>query len=351
MRDHGEGCSSPRGLRSSAEIGKTCDTLTNAQNQTYLWVVVMLDLIESELYAAESLDAVLNALPRSVEQAYEKILSRCKDENMLRAEKLLHIVVGAVRPLTLAEMNVALAIEIDSIMTTDLRVCKPEMVGSVIKDLCGLFVTVTQDKVYLLHQTAREFLISTLGPIHHPKDISRPSEKTWRASLNPLKSHFILATSCINYLNLPEFEAVHWVEDEKVDYQIPESFMKEWTYHIYRSSECINEYPFVKYSAEHWVNHFRSCSHEGRKILLSSAMEIFRSGSFRLGTWLLAYQVTQKEYPQNWKMATSRYMKTLKLKGLIVAAYFGLAEVVELILSKKLDPINSRDNVGRTALI
>jgi hypothetical protein len=56
-------------------------------------------------------------LPKSVDEAYERILSKSHDFE--EAKRLLHIVVAAARPLTLTEMNLALALrEITSRMAT-----------------------------------------------------------------------------------------------------------------------------------------------------------------------------------------------------------------------------------------
>ena len=102
------------------------DAPINARNQTYLWVVVALDLIEHELPVSENVESIIKDLPESVEHAYEKILSRCKDKDRPKAEKLLHIVIGAIRPVTLTEMNIALAVEDSSTTAVALKLYKPK---------------------------------------------------------------------------------------------------------------------------------------------------------------------------------------------------------------------------------
>ena len=53
-------------------------------------------------------------------------------------------------------------------------------------DLCGLFVKIIDQKVYLIHQTAREFLVSQ-GQLL----------AKWKHAFDPVQSELVLATSCI----------------------------------------------------------------------------------------------------------------------------------------------------------
>ena len=55
------------------------------------------------------IDIVISTLPKSVNQAYEKILNRSKEKD--KVWKILLIILAANRPLTLKEINVAVNIE------------------------------------------------------------------------------------------------------------------------------------------------------------------------------------------------------------------------------------------------
>lgn len=95
------------------------------------------------------LKGIINTLPATVEQAYEAILSKAKDQK--RAKKLLHIIVVAKRPLTLKEMNIALAIEDHHRSFSDLDLENEARFATTIRNLCGLFVNVIDQKVYLIY--------------------------------------------------------------------------------------------------------------------------------------------------------------------------------------------------------
>jgi hypothetical protein len=88
------------------------EELTKVPNRTYLWVHLVFEIIQENIdISKESLRAQIRKLPKTVEAAYDKILSRSRDP--AKAKRLLHIVVAAARPLSLEEMALALAIRKD----------------------------------------------------------------------------------------------------------------------------------------------------------------------------------------------------------------------------------------------
>ncbi|KAI6773002.1 hypothetical protein HG530_003960 [Fusarium avenaceum] len=77
--------------------------LFNVQHRTYLWVHLTLDIIDRELdINATTLDNITSRLPQTVEEAYDKIMSRSR--NAIKATKMLHLILAARRPLTLTEI-------------------------------------------------------------------------------------------------------------------------------------------------------------------------------------------------------------------------------------------------------
>ena len=85
--------------------------LLQTENRTYLWLYLTLDGVENQfgLATPKRMRDFIDALPRTVNQAYGKLLDRSPQPG--QARKLLHIVLAAVRPLTLRELNMALNIE------------------------------------------------------------------------------------------------------------------------------------------------------------------------------------------------------------------------------------------------
>ncbi|KIH90029.1 hypothetical protein SPBR_00342 [Sporothrix brasiliensis 5110] len=131
--------------------------LQKFDNRTYLWVHLTLDVIKAQFDEEMDLATIASSLPPSVDAAYERMLSSSPDKE--KAKRLLHFLVAALRPLTVEELNFALAL-LPHHRNYDEVVMIPEArFRERIRELCGLLVTVIDSKVYLLHQTVKEFLV------------------------------------------------------------------------------------------------------------------------------------------------------------------------------------------------
>ncbi|KAM0804500.1 hypothetical protein BDR22DRAFT_878960 [Usnea florida] len=145
--------------------------LKRFQNRTYLWLHLTLDVIENTLESTTyDLEKLINRLPRRVEDAYEGILRRLSASGHVEdARSLLHIVVAALRPLTLGEIQIALAVNkklergehCESY--NDLVLQSEDGFRVKLRNLCGLFLSIVDSKVYLIHQTAKEEIVRLLA--------------------------------------------------------------------------------------------------------------------------------------------------------------------------------------------
>ncbi|KAF2179624.1 hypothetical protein K469DRAFT_730556 [Zopfia rhizophila CBS 207.26] len=116
--------------------------LLSMTHRTYLWAMLIFKMIRDELDPTEDrLKEIIKNLPQT-------------------KKKLLHIIVAATRLLTLTETNIALAIEDYYQSYEDLCLSNHARFDSTVRNLCGLFVNVIDQKVYLIHQTAKEFLVA-----------------------------------------------------------------------------------------------------------------------------------------------------------------------------------------------
>lgn len=196
------------------------DTLST----TYLWV----DLIYEELRNEDNLRLpkkewleLAGSFPLTVDAIYNKILSDAKDPNETRT--LLHIILVAKRPLTWREMDVALEVQrrpgckyLDDLsLENDEEGFKRRFRASV-----GFFVTIHDEKLYLIHQTARQFLlkpdpapgltwlakvyITLFGPWKWILDdlIAMFIGRTWKHSVKLALANRTLAEICVTYLSL-----------------------------------------------------------------------------------------------------------------------------------------------------
>lgn len=175
------------------------EMLSKYPQRTYLWLKLIFEIIVKELGAGhESLETIINTLPKDIEDAYEALLEKPVDKK--QAREILQIVVSAARPLELKEMYVALEGK-----TCDKRLGedgKKKRFAEKIKYSCGLFVDIIDQRIYLIHHTAKEFLLSKGDP---GTQSATSNAGKWRHSLDPIKAELSLTETCVYYLStLPD---------------------------------------------------------------------------------------------------------------------------------------------------
>ncbi|EMR89719.1 putative ankyrin repeat protein [Botrytis cinerea BcDW1] len=213
--------------------------LRGMEHRTYLWLHLIMDVIRKRIESSgesRKIDKSLQSLPKTVEKIYEEILD--KSPYRSETEKLLHIIVGAERPLSTDEINVAMNIKIcyDGTQSfDDIHLEKSHRYPRMLRNLCGLFIQFVDSKVYLIHQTAKEFLVATESGLKSPGK--------WRYCLEPQESHKILAQICISYLYLSDFSA---------------SSNSDLPKREHGSSSAKNApYDLINYWGKNWLSHYR----------------------------------------------------------------------------------------------
>jgi len=325
--------------------------LTSMPHRTYLWLHLIVEAIilrQDHLSAGvtkKNLEAVVDSIPGTVDDAYTTILE--KSPNKPLAKKLLHIVVAARRPLTLGEMNIAMNVG-DEIRSYDgLGLESEDRFRITIRNLCGLFVSVIDSKIFLLHQTAKEFLITKSNAAASHTDV-QPQLGFWKHSLEPEKSDSILAEACISYLLFLVFEEAPLIvykeneEDENEEDENEEDENEEDENEEDENEEnervmrYCEEHKFLHYSSLYWVTHFREavCIDEA---LPNMALDICGTGTKRLQTWFTVFRASQYR---------SSYFG---MTDLMVTSHFGLVLLVQLLLDKGADQSNTAEQ-GWTAL-
>ena len=199
-----------------------CDlqkSLSEIPHRTYLWLRLIFNDLEQKVVPTKSdISEIARDIPKTVDEAYTDILNKSRDEGMAR--RLLHIVLAAVRPLTLQEMNVAILMDDRTESYQDLYFWPLDLAKDRIKNYCGLFLSVVDSKVYLIHQTAREFVVG--GEDFRSSSVLQASfSADWKRSFHTAQSNLLLAEICILYLQLRELEddksTPFHTENEQVD--------------------------------------------------------------------------------------------------------------------------------------
>ena len=314
----------PQNVQDSLET-----TLKQMHHRTYLWLYLVIEEIRASLKRTpKAYDRILNTIPSTVEEAYEKILNN--SVNKQETEYLLHIIVAASRPLTLREMDVAFSIATqegcNSYAELDLD---KENTETRIRNLCGLFVYVADSRIYLIHQTAKEFLVRT-------KAESPTTSNSWRHSIDESVSEMTMSRICIQYLLFTDFDRSSSSEDvdEKDEWE-------DISDDEYESTAAINaEYEFMGYATVNWPAHFREVRIDQRNPLVLSAQKLHDADTGRVEIW----------FPSYWKHENIFNYERLGFSSIHYAALCGHEAVVALLLQTGgVDP-DSKDKRGRAPL-
>lgn len=221
-------------------------TLKKKSEGTYLWVsFVIKDLRKVEVSEVEE---SLDQLPQGLYPLYERILEQVDSVHRSLTLDILRWCMFAVRPLTISELASALKIK-----PTDFLDREAVFRGKL--TYCGHFLSISHGIIWLVHQSAHDFLT---------RKISNHGKIPWFSMSSVELEHSKLASACIAH-----FHDVH-LEDEAIF----ESNHKEDTQ---------LQYPFFHYARHRWYEHFNHSGQCAIKILDEHSQ--FFSNSSILTKW------------------------------------------------------------------
>jgi hypothetical protein len=175
----------------------------------------------------------------------------------------------------------------------------PNGLDKKIRQLCGLFVFIKESKIYLIHQTAREFLVNKhdgFGNFH------------WH--LEQYKTDIQMTEICVKYLLMRDL--------------------------VTNSGESVRS--LLDYSAQNWADHFRDVASPEDEIV-NSVWELYDVRTERFRLW----------FPKFWTTAMPYHQET-KMKGLHLAAFNGHPGILCRLDVNKTGAVDRVDGSGTTAL-
>ena len=244
----------------------------------------------------------------------------------------------------------------------------------IIKNTCGLFLTVVNSEVYLIHQTAKKFLVAK-SDNHVPTILQTPSPHGWKHSFGLAQSNLELAKICIWFLHFQEFEVNDLrsyyasiivgksnVDSEPYDNHQPDSERSSAVYHTLQIDSGLdseyakeklfkktintlsNMHSFYKYAASNWPSHLSNASSLPDASLLDFvAHEMCDLSSQAFRSWCCS---VDREIPIIYSY---HYRHVTDATNLLGGVCLGLVQVVELLLEEDFDP-NFQDYCGCTPL-
>ncbi|KAK4182454.1 hypothetical protein QBC35DRAFT_457281 [Podospora australis] len=261
--------------------------------RTYLYVKLLFDCLEMKI--RDGVPRVprgwvdsFKSLPATVTDAYLKFLGRVQESHRDDVRRMLHMVVAAVRPLAVREINIALNIRDCSRGSVyGMGLQNEDCFRDWILDACKGFLDVYNGRVYFIHQTAKEFLLADQGD----HEIVKPA---WLGDFTMQSCHKTLAESSVMYLTLP-FRTLARLNDgsnsnDHEQEKVKAYHLKNASYHLWN----FDDLDFANYADIHWPLHFhewqgRDCSLKPAPMteLQSEEMEVLRSWSQTLTTKVL----------------------------------------------------------------
>ncbi|KAJ9372842.1 hypothetical protein DTO282E5_2569 [Paecilomyces variotii] len=281
------------------------EKINAVDHRTYLWLsLIFPELAENPGLGAARLRRKLDRIPKTVDEAYEKILNRTTDRG--KALRILQLVVAAARPLTLKEMNMALALaEVDEVGELSLE---PEVTfQDTLKNSCGSFLDIKNSTIYLIHQTAKEFLLK------HQDALKSSSSWSWESSIDFEDANSYFAQICVSYILLPQFESDIIMGDD-------------WC----PSVSQIERHDLLGYAANYWPHHLEESASKATSSLTDTSIELCQPMSGRCKNWLGIYL-----FEHQIDLNLDRFAHEVE-----VIAVIGVKSLLEVYLQRGIPSLN-----------
>lgn len=263
------------------------------EQKTYLWMHLMFNYIlaEADCTSVKDWEELFRTPLKTVNQVYEKLLQAVEEASKERVRTLLALILSAKRHLTISELSTAVGTRISRLKSQNFRL-EDVLEGQEFKywalRQCGSFINIYDGKAYLIHQTAKEFLLGTDG-----SDLDQ-----WQGSMTEQDTHRYMAESCISLLSLGEFRETQFIDTVK-DLSRPRL---PW-YEVKDKVKILGH--FTEYAAVNWLRHYNKCQRSD-----SSANEIKDIGGqfvtpyislfTQKGPRRLGHAISQADLDQAW---------------------------------------------------
>lgn len=315
-----------------------------------LWVHMMLQSLEHSVRSnPKHLEALIDKAPAGLDSYYWRLLQVLQPaelDDRKAACIVLRLIVGAMRPLTLSEMShaVTIAREHDSVEDVE-EDTEPDMQEYLFR-LVGPLLRIVDSKIYLVHNTVRDFLIR-LVDLQVPEPVGssgsiRETIRTFDCSL--AQTHATLSRCCVSYLKLRDFRdqdlfpTIGFSTDELSAlgglYMDDSATSPGQCESPLVSQRNVNaRYPFFRYAASYWGRHLASCQSTCDDALLQDSMSLSQEGTRIAHNWFEQYSLLPVWVPaEGYYAGYGDLLEPGHVRQLIVHSYFGHERIVSKML-------------------
>jgi len=258
-------------------------------------------------YNKKSMRKILRNLPKDLPRIYEDAIQRVHEQDSSSARlawRVLSWLSYAFEPLTVRQLQHALAVELGDTTFDDEAMTDPEDLVSV----CAGLVTIDDESqiIRLIHYTTQEYFEQVRDRLFPGAQVD-------------------IAGVCLTYLMLDDV-------GEQCDAMDADGFNK----HFERGADKLHQrYPFLSYAMEYWAPHVRG----DREIMFEVLIQDF-----------IAKQATTGErYSLIRKLFRNLLFFRDRVSRSSIAAFFGLTRTLEAEIKKGID-VNDVSDENITAL-
>ena len=252
-----------------------------------------------------SVRLILEELPESLDETYERILREIRKPNQKHAHRLMQCLVAAVRPLRIEELAEVLAFDFNAEGIPKLNLgWRWEDQEEAVMSACSSLVMIIKDGdsrvVQFSHFSVKEYL-TTNRLVEPIKDVSRYHIRLEAA-------HTILAQACLGVLL-------------RLDDQVDRNKIKN--------------FPLAQYAAQYWATHARV---ENASSRIKDGMEcLFDADEPHFATWLWIYN--EDRYEDSMPTMCPGKPKAVPL---YYAARLGFRDLAEHLIAEHPEHVNAR---------
>jgi ankyrin repeat protein len=319
--------------------------LNSKADRTFLSVTLVLHLLETSYLASQKdFERIVDELPQDLTATYERFLLGISKEYEIFASRLLHLIVGSSRPLTLEEIRILIALQDSHQTLAAVEAASQFNIRGTVEGVLGPLIRIWDSRIYLVHLSLKEFL----------HKLSTQTENLLCAAygIDPNKAALVMAEACISYLVLHDFSNDLFSEPEsskEVSPVSPEGDEREdgsisqlWDpfnigeeggailfkdLAVFEDEACASidkEYPFFDYAATHWFEHFATSNLLSSSALKTSARGLSDATKFPGLNWFRYYWIHSGiglSMPQDFEVV-------------VTACFFGHLETLEDLLQE-----------------
>ncbi|KAF8251998.1 hypothetical protein K440DRAFT_595037 [Wilcoxina mikolae CBS 423.85] len=203
--------------------------LDEAKGTFFLWVSIVVKRLEKiDFPTVAGLKKTIEESSTDLDTLYYDIFRQINQRSKF-AQKLVVWVVYGKRPLTLRELEAALATQMDSKNEESTKDHKTALTSKSLASVLGVILESTAEGfVRLIHQSAKDFIM----------DRNLLANSLFGTNIDP---NVYIAKVCMTYLNFDDFKLGHKICKSKIE-------------------TLKRSHPLLDYAARHWYSHIRDKS-------------------------------------------------------------------------------------------